>query len=109
MTSNIGSQHLLEGVSASGEISERARNAVMGEMRQHFRPEFLNRVDDIVLFKRLTFDEIEQIVELLIGELRRRLADRNIRSNSPRRPASLWPARVRPGLRCAPAAALLAA
>ena len=56
MTSNIGSHHLLEGVSASGEISEHARNAVMGEMRQHFRPEFLNRVDDIVLFKALTFD-----------------------------------------------------
>jgi len=79
MTSNIGSQHLLESVSASGEISERARNAVMGEMRQHFRPEFLNRVDDIVLFKALTFDEIARIVELLITELRRRLEDRNIR------------------------------
>jgi ATP-dependent Clp protease ATP-binding subunit ClpB len=79
MTSNIGSHHLLEGVSASGEISERARNAVMSEMRQHFRPEFLNRVDDIVLFKALTFDEIARIVELLISELRRRLEDRNIR------------------------------
>jgi ATP-dependent Clp protease ATP-binding subunit ClpB len=79
MTSNIGSQHLLEGVSATGEINERARNAVMSEMRQHFRPEFLNRVDDIVLFKALTFDEIARIVELLISELRRRLEDRNIR------------------------------
>ena len=79
MTSNIGSQHLLEGVSASGEINERARSAVMSEMRQHFRPEFLNRVDDIVLFKALTFDEISRIVELLIAELRRRLEDRKIR------------------------------
>ncbi|ETX00053.1 MAG: ATP-dependent Clp protease ATP-binding protein [Candidatus Entotheonella factor] len=79
MTSNIGSQHLLEGVSAAGDISEPARHAVMGEMRQHFRPEFLNRVDDIVLFKALTFDEIAQIVELLIAELRQRLEDRKIR------------------------------
>ena len=79
MTSNIGSQHLLEGVSASGEINERARSAVMSEMRQHFRPEFLNRVDDIVLFKALTFDEISRIVDLLIAELRRRLEDRKIR------------------------------
>jgi len=78
MTSNIGSHHLLEGVSASGEITERAREAVMREMRQHFRPEFLNRVDDIVLFKTLTLGEIEQIVDLLAGELRQRLADRHI-------------------------------
>jgi ATP-dependent Clp protease ATP-binding subunit ClpB len=78
MTSNIGSPYLLEGVSASGEITERARNAVMREMRQHFRPEFLNRVDDIVLFKTLTLDEIQQIVDLLAGELRQRLADRHI-------------------------------
>ncbi len=79
MTSNIGSHHLLEGVDASGDISEQARSAVMGEMRQHFRPEFLNRVDDIVLFKSLTFDEIARIVELLIAELRGRLEDRHIR------------------------------
>jgi ATP-dependent Clp protease ATP-binding subunit ClpB len=79
MTSNIGSQHLLEGVAASGEITEQARNDVMREMRQHFRPEFLNRVDDIVLFKTLTLDEIKQIVDLLAGELRQRLADRNIK------------------------------
>ncbi len=78
MTSNIGSQHLLEGVDASGDIRESTRNAVMGEMRQHFRPEFLNRVDDIVLFKALTFDEIARIVDLLIAELRGRLADRKI-------------------------------
>jgi ATP-dependent Clp protease ATP-binding subunit ClpB len=78
MTSNIGSQYLLEGVSATGEITESARTAVMREMRQHFRPEFLNRVDDIVLFKTLAFEEIARIVDLLTNELRRRLADRDI-------------------------------
>jgi ATP-dependent Clp protease ATP-binding subunit ClpB len=78
MTSNIGSPYLLEGVTAQGEITADARARVMREMRQHFRPEFLNRVDDIVLFKPLTLEEITQIVELLTAELRQRLADRNI-------------------------------
>jgi ATP-dependent Clp protease ATP-binding subunit ClpB len=78
MTSNIGSPHLLEGVTPQGEITEQARAAVMREMRQHFRPEFLNRVDDIVLFKPLTLSEIQQIVGLLTEELRKRLADRDI-------------------------------
>jgi ATP-dependent Clp protease ATP-binding subunit ClpB len=78
MTSNIGSPHLLEGVTRHGEITEQARTAVMREMRQHFRPEFLNRVDDIVLFKPLTIAEIERIVDLLTAELRKRLADRDI-------------------------------
>ncbi len=82
MTSNIGSQHLLEGLSESaeqGEIPESARNAVMRELRASFRPEFLNRVDDIVLFKALTFEEIKQIVDLQTAELRQRLAERRIR------------------------------
>jgi ATP-dependent Clp protease ATP-binding subunit ClpB len=78
MTSNIGSPHLLEGVTRQGEITEQARATVMREMRQHFRPEFLNRVDDIVLFKPLTLNEIKQIVGLLTEELRKRLAERNI-------------------------------
>ncbi len=78
MTSNIGSPHLLDGVRADGEISESARDRVMAEMRGHFRPEFLNRVDEIVLFKPLRLDEIEQIVELLVQHLRERLADRKI-------------------------------
>jgi ATP-dependent Clp protease ATP-binding subunit ClpB len=78
MTSNIGSPHLLEGVTARGEITPDARTRVMREMRQHFRPEFLNRVDDVVLFKPLTLEEITRIVELLTAELRQRLADRNI-------------------------------
>jgi ATP-dependent Clp protease ATP-binding subunit ClpB len=78
MTSNIGSQDLVEGVSDQGEISERARDAVLSEMRLHFRPEFLNRVDDIVLFKALTLAEIKQIVGLLTEELKRRLSEREI-------------------------------
>ena len=79
MTSNIGSPHLLEGVTPTGEITERARDAVMRELRSHFRPEFLNRVDDIVLFKPLQLAEIEKIVDLQMEDLRRRLTDRGVR------------------------------
>ncbi|MFE1787057.1 ATP-dependent chaperone ClpB [Streptomyces sp. NPDC059525] len=78
MTSNIGSQYLLEGVTPDGEIKEEARAAVMAELRAHFRPEFLNRVDDIVLFKPLTLPEIERVVDLLTDDLRHRLADRRL-------------------------------
>ncbi|BCA80750.1 ATP-dependent chaperone ClpB [Desulfuromonas sp. AOP6] len=78
MTSNIGSQYLIEGVTRDGEIHEAARNSVMGELRREFRPEFLNRVDDIVLFKPLTLEEIKRIVDLLTQGLTRRLADRCI-------------------------------
>ena len=78
MTSNIGSSHLLEGVGWTGEISEKARLTVLDEMRRHFRPEFLNRVDDIVLFKSLTQAEIAKIVDLLTADLRKRLGDRGI-------------------------------
>ena len=78
MTSNIGSQDLVEGLDAEGAISEQAREAVMSEMRLHFRPEFLNRVDDIVLFKALTLSEIKQIVGLLTEELRDRLKEKEI-------------------------------
>ncbi|HEX3551605.1 MAG TPA: ATP-dependent chaperone ClpB [Thermoanaerobaculia bacterium] len=79
MTSNIGSPHLIEGVTPAGEISERAREAVMRELRSHFRPEFLNRVDDIVLFRPLKLEEIERIVDLQTEDLRKRLADRGVR------------------------------
>jgi ATP-dependent Clp protease ATP-binding subunit ClpB len=79
MTSNIGSHYLLEGISDSGELKEAAKDQVMKELRQHFRPEFLNRVDDIVLFKPLTLSEVEQIVGLLTKDLSRRLAERNIK------------------------------
>ena len=78
MTSNIGSQFLLEGVTADGQVKEDARQAVMRELRLNFRPEFLNRVDDIVLFKPLTLEEIKAIVALLTEELRKRLAARRI-------------------------------
>ncbi|WP_371649914.1 ATP-dependent chaperone ClpB [Streptomyces mirabilis] len=78
MTSNIGSEHLLDGATAEGEIKPDARALVMGELRGHFRPEFLNRVDDIVLFKPLGERQIERIVELQFDELRQRLAERRI-------------------------------
>jgi ATP-dependent Clp protease ATP-binding subunit ClpB len=78
MTSNIGSVYLLDGVTAEGEIEPDARDRVMGELRGHFRPEFLNRVDEIVLFKPLTLAEIERIVELQIRDVQRRLADRRL-------------------------------
>jgi ATP-dependent Clp protease ATP-binding subunit ClpB len=78
MTSNIGSVHLLEGITASGEIPEDVRGRVMADLREHFRPEFLNRVDETVLFKPLTLEELEQIVDLQIDSVRRRLADRRL-------------------------------
>ncbi len=76
MTSNIGSPHLVENASEKGEISESVRSKVMGELRIHFRPEFLNRVDDIVLFKPLTLPELKRIIELQLNLLRIRLRDR---------------------------------
>ncbi|SNT12434.1 ATP-dependent Clp protease ATP-binding subunit ClpB [Streptosporangium subroseum] len=79
MTSNIGSVYLLEGVTPGGEIKQDAKQQVMAELRSRFRPEFLNRVDDIVIFKPLTPDEIERIVGLMLGELRARLDQRGIR------------------------------
>ncbi|MFP5022161.1 ATP-dependent chaperone ClpB [Pseudonocardia phyllosphaerae] len=78
MTSNIGSQYLTDGMTGDGEIKEDAREEVMGALRAHFRPEFLNRIDDIVLFKPLTGPDIENIVGLMFGELRDRLADRRM-------------------------------
>ncbi|MEH0826111.1 MULTISPECIES: ATP-dependent chaperone ClpB [unclassified Micromonospora] len=78
MTSNIGSQYLLAGVTGDGQIKDDARSQVMAELRSHFRPEFLNRVDDVVLFKPLTLPEIEKVVELLVQDLRHRLADRQL-------------------------------
>lgn len=78
MTSNIGSSYLLEGIDHEGRISESAREQVMGEMRRHFRPEFLNRVDDIIFFKPLTPEEIGSIVHLMVEEVQKRLEDRHI-------------------------------
>jgi ATP-dependent Clp protease ATP-binding subunit ClpB len=79
MTSNIGSHYLIEGVTDQGEIKEAARAQVMRDLRQHFRPEFLNRVDEMVLFKPLTLKEVEHIVILLTKDLSKRLEDRRIR------------------------------
>ncbi len=79
MTSNIGSVHLLEGVDASGEITEGARRRVLDELRAGFRPEFLNRVDETVLFSTLTLGEVQQIVRLQLEHLRARLADRHLK------------------------------
>jgi ATP-dependent Clp protease ATP-binding subunit ClpB len=78
MTSNIGSLHLLDGIDDRGEIPEDARDRVMAELRAGFRPEFLNRVDEIVLFKPLTLQEIERIVDLQFAGIRARLADRRL-------------------------------
>ena len=78
MTSNIGSRHLLEGVTQDGEISEAARNAVMSELNKHFKPEFLNRVDEVVLFKPLRKKEIIKIINLSLKDIQKSLDDRRI-------------------------------
>ena len=78
MTSNIGSEYLMEGGTENGEIPEADREPVLREMRSHVRPEFLNRVDDIVLFSSLTLEEIKQIVDLQTEDLRQRLAERGV-------------------------------
>ena len=79
MTSNIGSSHLLEGLTDSGQILEPVREKVLAQLRHHFRPEFLNRVDDTILFKPLTVKEISGIVGKLVNELQARLEDRQIK------------------------------
>ncbi len=79
MTSNIGSQYLLEGIDSQGNITKEAEDRTMGELRAHFRPEFLNRLDEIILFKPLTKDNIGNIITLMIDDTNRRLADREIR------------------------------
>ncbi|MDN5335700.1 MAG: ATP-dependent Clp protease ATP-binding subunit ClpB [Synergistales bacterium] len=78
MTSNIGATALMEGITEEGEISENARKSVMAQLRSHFRPEFLNRVDDVVLFKPLRKEEVKQIVALLTADLEKRLEQRGI-------------------------------
>ena len=78
MTSNIGSEYLLKGVIQNGEIREDARASVMDALRRHFMPEFLNRVDDIIMFKPLTMDEIKKIIDLLTEDLNRRLKARRL-------------------------------
>ena len=79
MTSNIGSQYLLDGIQDDGSISEEARNLVLQDLRAHFRPEFLNRLDETIMFKPLTKDNIGHIVDLLLKGLNKRLADQELR------------------------------
>ena len=78
MTSNIGSQYLLDGIQDDGSISEEARNLVMQDLRANFRPEFLNRLDETIMFKPLTKDNIGHIVDLLLKGLNKRLADQEL-------------------------------
>ena len=78
MTSNIGSQYLLDGIDENGSIRPEAESMAMNDLRAHFRPEFLNRLDEIILFKPLTRDNIGNIVDLLMKELNKRLADREL-------------------------------
>jgi ATP-dependent Clp protease ATP-binding subunit ClpB len=78
MTSNIGSTYLLDGIDDQGNISETANQAVMNDLRAHFRPEFLNRLDEIIMFKPLTKDNVYDIIDLLVADVNKRLADREI-------------------------------
>ncbi len=78
MTSNIGSGYLLEGINEAGEIEQEAENMVMQELKGRFRPEFLNRLDEIILFKPLTKNNIGMIINLLINELNERLEEKEI-------------------------------
>ncbi len=78
MTSNIGSPYLLEGIDDKGEIKEEAQKMVMDDLRGHFRPEFLNRLDEIIMFKPLTKDNIGNIVDLMVAELDKRLSDQEL-------------------------------
>ena len=79
LTSNLGSTYLLEGIRPDGSISEEAREAVMGELRRSFRPEFLNRLDETILFRPLTKENLTGIIDLLVESLRKRLAEQNLK------------------------------
>ncbi len=79
MTSNIGAQHLLDGIDSDGGVEQSAQDRVLGELRAHFRPEFLNRLDETILFKPLTKDNIGGIISLILADINRRLADRELR------------------------------
>ena len=78
MTSNIGSQYLLEGIDEEGNIKTDAENMVMNDLRSHFRPEFLNRLDEIIMFKPLTKDNIGGIIELMLADVNKRLEDKEL-------------------------------
>ena len=78
MTSNIGASYLLEGIDRDGQISQDAEKLVMNDLRAHFRPEFLNRLDETILFKPLSKENIGGIIKLIIADLNRRLSDREL-------------------------------
>ena len=78
MTSNIGAQFLLEGIDDNGDINQEAQDLVMSELRAHFRPEFLNRLDETIMFKPLTKDNIGNIIDLLVTDLNSRLAEKEL-------------------------------
>ncbi len=78
MTSNIGSSYLLEGIDANGEISSEAESMVMNELRAHFRPEFLNRLDETIMFKPLSKADVAQIIDLLVRDVNKRLVEREV-------------------------------
>ena len=79
MTSNLGSQELLDGIEVDGSISTECENRVMNELKGHFRPEFLNRLDEIIMFKPLTKDNIGHIINLLMDDLNKRLVEKEIK------------------------------
>ena len=79
LTSNLGSQYLLEGIDMEGNITDSAKEAVMGELHRAFRPEFLNRLDETILFKPLTKDNLTGIIDIMVEGLKKRLADRSLK------------------------------
>lgn len=78
LTSNLGSNYILEGINGQGEITEEAKNSVNNLLKHQFRPEFLNRLDEIVFYKPLKKSEISSILDLLINDLNKRLSDKNL-------------------------------
>ena len=79
MTSNIGASYLLEGIDSDGNIDASAQNMVMNELKMHFRPEFLNRLDELIMFKPLTKTNISGIIELIIDDLNKRLVEKELK------------------------------
>lgn len=78
LTSNLGSQYLLDGIDENGNISEEAREGVMNELRRSFRPEFLNRLDETIFFRPLTKDNLKGIIDIMLDSLKKRLADKSL-------------------------------
>ena len=79
MTSNIGANYLLEGIREDGTLDEKCQELTMNDLKAHFRPEFLNRLDEIIMFKPLTKDNIHAIIDLLIADVNKRLTEKELR------------------------------